>query len=162
MSDTNIVRGRNSQQPPAGMQQPPMPVPQRPERPSDSRALHPAAIAIDGLYAENAQLKKTIDELTNDLIVSRENLQQAQLALDFERQRVMETDRWKEVYQRYAVEINKGLRDGLGLIEKAMKMAMELAQKGEAEPAKAIDHIAEEARKQAVADALNVGEEPQS
>jgi len=137
---------------------------QQPPAPADPRALHPAALAhaaawsdlcreIDEVKARNVQLNQA-------LASSRDALQQRDLAIDFERQRLVQADRLKEKYQRFAIEINTALGDGiaqiksgLAIIEKAQARAMEVAQAHEP----AIERVEEELKKAVAA----ANEEPE-
>lgn len=129
-------RGGNAQErkpmPPAMPANVPAPAPApRPPTAADPRSLHPAAIAIDELHSENVRLKAEVQRLTNELEVAQERREDAERALEFERSRVSESDRWRQTCQRYAVEIYKGVNDGMNLIEAALKKAAELAHKDE-------------------------------
>jgi len=124
----------NAQDKKAVMPRPPMPPAPRPPEaaPFDPRNMPPAvrewASAQAALWDENERLKVEIRELKNQLEVAQRMIEDKDRAITFERNRVAESDRWKEVCQRYAVEINKGLKDGLALIEHAQASAMDLAR----------------------------------
>jgi len=101
----------NAQKQPEKMPPPPPrpPAVRAPEPPQQQHLLPPEVeehvIAWKRLHAENARLTTLVQKLENELVLARETIREKEMALDFERNRVAEHDRFKDKYLRFAQEI---------------------------------------------------------
>ena len=154
----SIIPGRGDKK------QPPMPTPTpanivrgpgpQPPAMADPRALHPAvqqhAIAWSEMLEETDKLRSELSQARHELALAHDSIEQRESAIEFERQRLVQADRLKEKYQRFAMEINTKLGDGvaqiragLALVEQAQARAMEVAQEYEPAIAQVEDAIKE-------------------